>query len=74
MFTTLHLSSALIEADQLSFTTGDTAWQDIYGRRQGGGELTGKDPYWYPPVPIKKAASLTILQVGCLSFTLIDIF
>lgn len=43
-----------VSPNEVSFTSGDTAWQDIYGFRTG--KLKGhvnmqKDPAWYAPPP-----------------------
>lgn len=39
-------------SSKISVTSGETAWQDIYGFRVGRSKGTGqfpKDPVWYPP-------------------------
>ena len=41
-----------ISPDQVSFTSGDTAWQEIYGFRTGkqrGEPTMAKNRRWYPP-------------------------
>ena len=43
-----------ISPNEVSFISGDTAWQDIYGFRTGkmrGHETMQKDPAWYIPPP-----------------------
>ncbi|KAM3415335.1 hypothetical protein BST61_g8864 [Cercospora zeina] len=49
-----------ISPNELSFTSGDTAWTDIYGLRTGklkGHLNTQKDPIWYP-APVNGATSI----------------
>ncbi|KAK3711338.1 hypothetical protein LTR37_009718 [Vermiconidia calcicola] len=43
-----------LSPNEVSFTSGDSAWQDIYGFRTGkltGHENMRKDPAWYAPPP-----------------------
>lgn len=40
-----------IAPDELSFISGETAWQDIYGFRGGKKAEFGKDLHWYSPSP-----------------------
>lgn len=62
---TLHReygSVVRISPNELSFTSGDTAWQDIYGFRTGkmkGHLNTQKDPFWYPP-PVNGTPSILL--------------
>jgi hypothetical protein len=51
-----------VSPNEISFISGETAWQDIYGFRVG--QLKGqlnmqKDPVWYP-APINGAASILV--------------
>ncbi|KAF2768082.1 cytochrome P450 monooxygenase [Teratosphaeria nubilosa] len=51
-----------ISPNEVSFTSGETAWQDIYGFRTGkmkGHATMQKDPAWYPPA-INGAPSILI--------------
>ncbi len=44
-----------LSPNEVSFTSGDTAWQDIYGFRTNKhkGHLNmRKDPAWYAPPPV----------------------
>ena len=44
-----------LSPNEVSFISGETAWQDIYGFRTGnmkGHENMRKDPAWYAPPPV----------------------